>query len=99
MASISTIGEIMKGHFNELTGKEQDLSDRRMAICKKCPLYSIGKFGPRCNPDLWVNPKDQQDFSAFKIEGFIKGCGCRLEAKTRLSKKDGGVCPANFWNV
>lgn len=94
---MASIGQIVKGHYNEFTNREEKMSRAKMDICLACPLYTIGKFGPKCNPNMWVNPKDQQDFSHYAKKDFIKGCGCRLEAKTRLSRKDGGICPADFW--
>jgi hypothetical protein len=42
--------DIIHGHYNELTGKEEDLYLERIEICKQCPLYKLDVFaGPICN--------------------------------------------------
>ena len=33
------IGQIVKGHVNEVLGLNEDLKEKRMQICLKCPLY------------------------------------------------------------
>ena len=35
------IGDIIKGHTNELLGLNKDISKARLIICKDCPLYKI----------------------------------------------------------
>lgn len=94
----STIKAIMKGHVKEAIGKhDKDRTNKRLAVCKSCPLYLESNVGPKCNPNMWVNPKDQTEYAYMNKEGFIQGCGCRLNAKATLDEKDGGVCPADFW--
>jgi hypothetical protein len=34
------VKQIVEGHVNELLGREQELSQSRLKICKKCSLYS-----------------------------------------------------------
>ena len=70
------IGNIIKGHANELLGLNKDISKVRMAICKKCPLYK-NITGGLCNPRLWLNP-DTHEISNTRKDNFFKGCGCRL---------------------
>lgn len=94
---ISKLKGIVKGHVNELTNGNQDLYEYRMAICKECPLFKMGKLGPVCNSDLYVNPENKKATTTQR-DGYIRGCGCRLEAKTRLARTEGGQCPANFWD-
>ena len=84
--------DIVEGHVSEFLGLEKDLSESRMDVCKKCPLYKEN-FGGQCNPRLWLNP-ETGDVSTMKRDGFFKGCGCRLQAKTRLP---GAHCPAHKW--
>ena len=60
----------------------KDLHVKRMEICKACPLYENSFIGPLCNSSLYMNPNDFK-VSNFKREGYLPGCGCRLDAKTR----------------
>jgi hypothetical protein len=76
------ISDIIKGHVNEALDNNIDLFTQRMEICKKCPLYKETMMGPICNPNLYMN--DAGDTVTFPASGYKKGCGCRLNAKTRL---------------
>lgn len=86
------IGNIVKGHINEMLGLNKDISEGRLKICHKCPLYST-KFGGLCNNRLWLNKKTG-DVSLIKKEGYQRGCGCRLLAKTKLLNAQ---CPLGEW--
>lgn len=86
------IGQIIKGHVNELLDINKDISQVRMDICRKCPLF-LNELGGICNPKLYLNAKTG-DVSTVKMDGYVSGCGCRLSAKTRLSKSK---CPNNKW--
>lgn len=86
------IKNIVKGHANELFGLNQNLSEQRLKVCKKCPLYST-KLGGMCNDDLYLDP-DTGDVSTKYLIGYIKGCGCRLLAKTTLLDEQ---CPVGKW--
>lgn len=83
---------IVHGHLNEALGKEEGLSAERTAVCKQCPIYTPS-FGGICNSKLWLNP-DTGEISNKKRDGFFKGCGCRIPAKTRLIYAH---CPAGKW--
>lgn len=86
--------DIAKGHILEVFNLEEDLSNVRMNICKKCPLYTISELlGPLCNSKLYLNV-DTNKTSELPREGYKNGCGCRLEAKTRLKDNH---CPLNKW--
>ena len=87
------IVDIVKGHTNELLGLNKSISKSRMNICKDCPLYKNTIVGPVCNSNLWYNPITK-DISFKEKDGYIKGCGCRLEAKTTIAYM---VCPAGKW--
>lgn len=89
---MNAIGNIVKGHVNELLGLNTDLSKQRMEICKACPIYS-SRLGGLCNSNLYLNPYTNEA-STVKREGFIQGCGCRLSAKTTLPNAS---CPADKW--
>lgn len=86
------IGQIVKGHINELLDLNKNLSQERIQICKQCPLLSP-KFGGVCNNKLFLNPKNN-DVSLIPVEGYFKGCGCRINSKTRLPN---AKCPAGKW--
>ena len=64
-----------------------------MAICNNCPLLINKWYGKVCNRDLWYNPKTKA-LSSEEQEDYIRGCGCRLEAKTRDLDSE---CPMNKW--
>lgn len=46
-----------------------------------------------CNSKLWLNP-DTGDISVHEKNGYKRGCGCRLLAKTKLKT---AKCPAGKW--
>ena len=46
-----------------------------------------------CNSKLWLNP-ETNDVSREKKDGYVKGCGCRISAKIRVSAER---CPAGKW--
>ena len=83
---------ILNGHINELFGVNRELSYKRLKVCRKCPLYSI-KWSGMCNSKLWLNP-ETGDVSDTVRDGYYKGCGCRLDAKTTLINEK---CPAGKW--
>ena len=86
------IGNIIKGHANEALGLNKNISQVRLEICHKCPLYK-DTVGGLCNPRLWVNPNTDET-STERKDGYFKGCGCRLKAKTTLPNAH---CPAHKW--
>lgn len=51
----------------------------RVAICKKCPLYKEGVFGPTCDSEKYMNYKDETSY--WPKEGYKKGCGCLVRQK------------------
>ncbi len=79
---MAKIGSIINGHMKELVGSNQDLSDYRIGICRKCPLCTDTAIGLICNRFLWIN-KDTLETSKAPRDGYVRGCGCRLDAKTR----------------
>lgn len=87
---------IFKGHLNEFLGLNKSLSGARMDICIKCPLYRITNIAGIKTPvcaTIWLNPKTNE-ISIKESEGFFKGCGCRLQAKTTVENEK---CPAGKW--
>lgn len=75
--------DILEGTSKEILGKDEGLSEKRMKICKECPLYKKTPLGPICNPHLYINA-DGVVSDRPKL-GFRKGCACRLNSKTRLA--------------
>lgn len=86
------IAQIVEGHVKEALNLDQDISETRLNICRKCPLYSYSLSGT-CNSHMWLNPKTNE-VSVTAREGFIHGCGCRLQAKTRVLQAH---CPVDKW--
>ena len=86
--------QIAEGWTNYALGREQELSESRMKICRKCPLYTIkSSIGAVCDSKKYYNPKTGET-SNFPESGFINGCGCKLEAKSRVSN---AKCPLKKW--
>ena len=87
--------DIIEGHLNELFNKEEDLSKKRIKICKSCLLYKNDiLLGEVCNSKLYLNP-DNNDTSTYPKKGYYNGCSCRIQAKSRLPE---AKCPLNKWN-
>lgn len=63
-----------------------------MEICEQCPIFSP-RLGGICNSGLYLNP-ETNDISLGPEEGYYKGCGCRLQAKTTNPEAN---CPAHKW--
>lgn len=86
------IKDIVEGHINEVSDKNSDISLIRMNTCKQCPLFKETVLGPICNNKLYMN--SDGDVSTVEKPGYKKGCGCRLNAKTRL---DRAICSHGRW--
>lgn len=84
--------DIVTGHTKELLNLGEDLSKNRLKICCSCPLYS-NKLGGICNSKLWLNVNTGDVSTTAKL-GYVRGCSCRLNAKTRLAN---ATCPAGKW--
>lgn len=88
------LSDIIEGHIKEITNQNVDISQFRMDICRECPLFKvIPVAGPICNNKLYLDIKTG-DVSDVPKTGYRKGCGCRLQAKTRLKN---AVCPLGKW--
>jgi hypothetical protein len=87
--------DIIEGHLKELFNKEEELSEKRLKICKVCPLYKNDSLlGEICNSKLYFNPEINK-ISNYPRQGYYNGCGCRIQAKSRLIN---AKCPLNKWN-
>ena len=56
-----------------------ELVDKRLEICKACPLYKETAFGAVCNSKLYIN--EEGETSYIPKEGYKKGCNCILRRK------------------
>lgn len=92
MSIISQAGNILIGHGNELFNLNGDISQKRLNICLTCPIYSP-KLGGICNNKLWINPQTD-DVRFEETPGYVRGCGCRLKAKTTIPSES---CVAGKW--
>lgn len=89
-----SIGQIAEGFYNNVFDKEGDLLEERMKICKQCKLFKQDSvFGEVCNARLYLNPITDET-SKLPKEGFLRGCGCVLKAKTRVKYSK---CPVGKW--
>lgn len=87
------ITNILNGHINELLGDNENLSKKRLSICKLCPLYTEKWYGAICDNNKWMN-LETKEISKTPVEGWVNGCMCRLEAKTRDKHSK---CKINKW--
>ena len=91
--SFKQAGDIAKGWANDLLGREQELHDLRMAVCKECVLYDPNS--KRCNSKKCYNP-ETGEIRQFPGKGFICGCNCFMEKKSRVPS---ARCVLNKWPV
>ena len=91
------VGQIIEGHMNELLNLERKLYSERKPICDQCKLKKnieiLGNWTEICSPDFYLNPLTEE-ISSYPIDGFKKGCGCRIASSTRTKNK---VCPLGKW--
>jgi hypothetical protein len=87
------VKDIVKGHINELLNVNEELAEKRLAICEACPLGIQTSLGLICNNNLWINP-ETEEISTYSRSGYVRGCGCRLAAKTTLEDNH---CIINKW--
>ena len=84
--------DIVEGHVNEAFNRNEELFEKRMKICKSCPLYKETPLGPVCNPNLYIN--EAGDVSTIRKHGYVKGCSCRLNYRCKSSNAH---CMAGKW--
>lgn len=87
------VSDIIKGHVKELLNRDEALSVERLKICETCPLLINTLIGPVCNSNMWINPETNETSTTAKNK-YIRGCDCRLSAKTRLKDEK---CIINKW--
>lgn len=68
---------------NEYANNEE-MAERRMTICKACPLYKEVAGRVICNPNLYLNMEDGVTVSSVPKIGYKRGCGCHMNSKVRI---------------
>lgn len=89
---LNKIKNIVVGHINELVGNNKSISEQRLEICLKCPMLLKTPIGLLCNPNLYINKNNE--ISNVNKDGFVRGCSCRVHAKTSVSNEH---CIVNKW--
>ena len=69
-----------------------ELVDKRLEVCKACPLYKETASGAVCNPKLYIN--EEGETSYIPKEGYKKGCNCILRRK---ASNPGNHCIIRKW--
>lgn len=83
--------QIVEGWTNYALGKEKELSEARMKICRECPLYN--EQTDRCDSRRCYN-KNTNTVTNIPDKNIVCGCGCVMKAKTRVL---GSKCVLNKW--
>jgi hypothetical protein len=86
------VGQIAKGWVNDALKLEQDLHDRRISICKSCPLYSETALGPICDAKKCVD--EVGNVTSYPGNGKVCGCNCYIDKKTRVKNSK---CVRGLW--
>ncbi len=89
---MGVLKNMIDGYTNLALGKNEEISESRMKICRRCPLFK-DTVGGICNSRLWLNPITGE-VKTVAASGFYKGCGCVLKSKTRAPY---AKCPAKKW--
>lgn len=73
---------------------DEELYNKRLEICRACPLGLETVRGLICNPKLYINKEDKISVSKFPKIGYVRGCSCALNFKC---KHDHSKCIVNKW--
>lgn len=65
--------------------EENNFYDDRLEICEKCPLGLKSPAGLICNQNLWINTEDKETTSESRKPGYVRGCGCNITRKAKIS--------------
>ncbi len=68
--------------YSKIDPPRHEMSVKRLLICEDCPIRTMDF----CNPFRRRKHKDKDE--------IIRGCGCKLAAKTLLEEEH---CPAGEW--
>ena len=85
--SAEQIGQIAEGWAKDIVKAEQELHDKRMKICRECPLFDEnGLLGPTCSSKRCYNTKTNS-VELYPSSDTICGCGCVMEKASRVKSK------------
>ena len=77
--SVTQVKEIAEGWTNYALGREKELSESRMKICRECPLYNAEK--DTCDSKkCW--DKESEKLVDYPGKNIVCGCGCYMKKKT-----------------
>lgn len=57
---------------------DEEVFNKRLEICKACPLGLETGRGLICNPKLYINKEDKESISKIPKIGYVRGCSCLL---------------------
>lgn len=77
--SVQQVKEIAVGWTNDLLGREKELSESRMKICRICPLYN--ENNDRCDASRCINVKTGE-MAMGPGQDIVCGCNCFMKKKT-----------------
>lgn len=92
-SKLRNIKNIINGHIKEIINDEEELLERRLKICRICPLYT-DKLGGICDKEKYYDFVLDKHCRPDDSDTCIHGCGCRMQAKGRLPYAN---CVANKW--
>lgn len=84
--------DLLGSQTENLFNDDEELAEKRLNICRECPLYLVTSRGPICNPKLYMN--DKGEVSTSPKSGFKRGCSCQILKKSRLTY---GRCNHGKW--
>lgn len=85
------VKQIAEGWTNDLLGREQELSEKRMAICRECPLYN--EKTDRCDGKRCID-KITGEITSTPSKSSICGCQCLMKKKTKSPRSH---CTRGLW--
>lgn len=85
------IGQIATGWANDFLGREQELFESRMKICRECPLYN--EKNDRCDASRCINT-ETGEMAMGPGKDIVCGCNCYMSKATRVPQKR---CVRGLW--
>lgn len=73
----------------------EELYNKRLDICRNCPLGLETMHGLICNPKLYINKEDKTSVSKVPKMGYVKGCSCNIT--NGKAKQEYGKCIVDKW--
>lgn len=85
------IKDIAEGWTNYALDRESELSEIRMKVCRKCPLYN--NENDRCDASRCINVKTGK-MEMGPGKDIVCGCNCYVSKKSRVLN---AKCVLNKW--